>query len=134
MCWVQIWNGTNNIQILNHELNRMKNKFLWLSIPYCHSVLLRSNCFYWRFLVKPDTQFLYQVTKYCYKEILFPRSFSLKIGEKDFHRNVLSQKLFLKMYTTNLPVVTNFSIYRYVLHSGWCGSVDWVPACKPKGC
>ena len=20
------------------------------------------------------------------------------------------------------------------LHPGWCGSVDWVPACEPKGC
>ena len=21
-----------------------------------------------------------------------------------------------------------------ILGPGWCGSVDWVPACEPKGC
>lgn len=34
-------------------MNRMKNKFLCLSILYCPSLLLASDCFYWRCLVKP---------------------------------------------------------------------------------
>ena len=27
-----------------------------------------------------------------------------------------------------------FFFFNPIFHPGWCGSVDWVPACEPKGC
>ena len=40
------------------------------------------------------------------------------------------------MNITNISLNNNSNKYdtKEYIHTGWCGSVDWAPACKPKGC